>query len=60
MRVLVVVTNTPHVLDPRPSYNATPVRLVAWRGHPTRYDDPLRNSTPERRRAFENVEDYYS
>ncbi len=58
MNVLVVLANTPHVLDPRPAYVATPVRLTAWRGPVTPADDPLRNSTPERQRAFENVDDY--
>lgn len=58
MNVLVVLANTPHVLDPRPSYVATPVRLTAWRGPVTPADDPIRNSSPERQRAFENVDDY--
>lgn len=58
MRVLVVVTNTPHVLDPRPVYTATHLRLLAFRGAVTNEDDPVRNSTPERRRAYENTEDY--
>ncbi|HYB98843.1 MAG TPA: urea amidolyase associated protein UAAP1 [Candidatus Limnocylindrales bacterium] len=60
MRVLVVIANTPHVLDPRTTYDVGPVRVLAWRGHPTRQDDPLRASTPERLRAFQNVEDYYA
>jgi uncharacterized protein len=60
MRVLVVMANTPHVFDARPTYNAAPARLLAWRGQITRADDALRLSTPERLRAFENVEDYYA
>lgn len=60
MKVLVVMANTPHVLDPRPAYQATPVRALAWRGPITPAADPIRNSTPERLRAFENVEDYYA
>jgi len=60
MNVLVVLANTPHVLDPRSSYVATPVRLCAWRGPVTAADDPIRTSTPERQRAFENVEDHYA
>ncbi|HYC57296.1 MAG TPA: urea amidolyase associated protein UAAP1 [Candidatus Binatia bacterium] len=60
MRVLVVLANTPHVLDPRTTYCVGPVRVLAWRGSPTRIDDPLRSSSPERLRAFENTEDYYA
>jgi urea carboxylase-associated protein 2 len=60
MRVLVALTNTPHVLDPRPKYTATPVRLLAWKGPRTAADDPIRLSTPERLRAFESVEDLTS
>lgn len=59
MRVLVVIANTPHVLDPRTKYTCTPLRLTAWRGPVTSADDPVRNSTPENVRAFENVEDYF-
>jgi urea carboxylase-associated protein 2 len=60
MRVLLVLANTPHVLDPRPAYTATPVRVLAYRGPVTPADDPIRTSSPERRRAFENTEDYYA
>jgi len=60
MRVLLVVANTPHVLDPRGEYAATPLRVLAWKGPIATADDPVRNATPERRRAFENVEDYYN
>jgi urea carboxylase-associated protein 2 len=58
MDVLVVVVNCPHVLDDRPSYNATPVRALAWRGSPAGDDDPIRNASPEALRAFQNTEDY--
>lgn len=58
MRVLVVLVNTPHVLDPRPTYTSGPVRLLGYLGAKTANDDAIRNSTPERRRAFENTEDY--
>lgn len=59
MNVLAVVANTPHVLDPRDKYIATPLRLTAWRGEITRSDDAIRNAAPENVRAFENVEDYF-
>lgn len=60
MRVLVVLANAPHVLDPRSEYVATPVRVRAWRGPVAPRDCPIRLATPERRRAFENVDEYYA
>ena len=60
MNVLLVLASCPHVLDPRPDYALTPVRVTAWRGPPTPSDDAIRNATPEGRRAFLNVEDYYA
>ena len=59
MNVLVVLVNAPHVLDPRPTYTATPVRVTAFRGDITPEDDSIRNSTPEALRAFQNTEDYF-
>jgi uncharacterized protein len=59
MNVLVVVANCPHVLDDRPSYTATPLRLLAHRGDVAGDDDPIRNACPENQRAFENVDDYF-
>lgn len=56
MNVVVVLANTPHVLDPRPTYTATKARVTAWTGPVTPPDDPIRNATPEGLRAFENVE----
>lgn len=58
MDVIVVLANCPHVLDPRPAYQVTPIRATAWRGPVTTEDDPIRNATPEGLRAFQNVEDY--
>jgi uncharacterized protein YcgI (DUF1989 family) len=59
MNVLFVAANTPHVLDPRPDYLATPARLLAYRGPATAESDPIRNATPESLRAFQNTEDYF-
>lgn len=59
MDLIVVVANCPHVLDPRPEYVGTPLRLTAWRGAVTPVDDAIRNATPEGQRAFENAEEYY-
>jgi uncharacterized protein len=60
MRVLVVLANTPHVLDPRPAYCAGHVRLLGWHGAATPADDEIRTSSPERLRAFESTEDLYA
>ena len=55
--VLVAVADTPHVLDPRPDYTVTPLRILAWEGAPTGPDDPLWTATPEGERAFLNTAD---
>lgn len=59
MNLIVVIANCPHVLDPRPDWNATPLRATAWRGPVTLDSDPIRTATPEGLRAFQNVEDYF-
>lgn len=59
MNVIVVLANCPHVLDPRPEYTATPVRISAWRGPVTAPEDPVRTASPEALRAFLNVEEYF-
>ena len=59
MEVIVVIANCPHVLDKRPEYSSTPLRVTAWRGPVTPEQDPLRKATPEGLRAFLNTEDYY-
>jgi urea carboxylase-associated protein 2 len=55
--VLVVVANVPHPLDPRVGYEGSTARATAWTA-PRPADDPLRTSSPERHRAFENTEDH--
>ena len=59
MNVIVVLANCPHVLDRRPTYEATPVRISAWRDEVTPAEDPIRGATPESLRAFLNVEEYF-
>ncbi len=54
--VLVTIVNVPHPLDERPDYTVTPLRVSAWRGDPAGPEDPIRNATPEGRRAYENSE----
>ncbi|MDN4633391.1 urea carboxylase-associated family protein [Sphingomonas sp. PsM26] len=58
MDLILVVANCPHVLDTRP-WSITPLRATAWRGPIAGDDDSIRNATPEGRRAFLNVDDYY-
>jgi urea carboxylase-associated protein 2 len=57
LAVLVTLAVTPHPLDDRPSYSGGPVRLTAWRGEPSSADDPLRRTSPEATRAFENTDE---
>ncbi len=59
MNVLVVAANTPHVLDPRSKFTATPIRLIAFKGPKAAPDDPIRTATPESIRAFQNTDDYF-
>lgn len=56
MDLLVLLANTPHPLDDRDAYTATPVRVTAHRSvRPS--PDPHRTSTPERERAFLNTDE---
>ena len=56
--VVVLVANVPHPLDPREAYVCSPLELLAWRGAPTRREDPQWTASPEHRRAYENTADY--
>jgi hypothetical protein len=58
LNVIVSVANAPHVLDTREEYTCTPLRLTAWQGEPTGPHDATRDSTPERRRAYLNTDDW--
>jgi urea carboxylase-associated protein 2 len=56
MALHAVVSNTPHPLDDRATYTATPLRITAWRAaRPT--VDPWRSTTPERERAHQNTDE---
>lgn len=55
--VLVSLVNAPHRLERAEGHECSPVRVTAWRGPPTAPDDPVRTSTPERARAYENTDD---
>jgi urea carboxylase-associated protein 2 len=55
--VVMLVTNTTHPLDPAPARHGSVLEVIAWSGAPTRPDDPLWASSPERQRAFNNTAD---
>jgi urea carboxylase-associated protein 2 len=52
METLVVLSNTPHPLDPAKSYDPPPVGLVISDGPAASTDDPCRLSRPENGRGF--------
>jgi urea carboxylase-associated protein 2 len=56
--LLLSVANVPHVLDVRPEYTCTPMRLTAWMGKPASERDSFRIATPEVERAFQNTDDW--
>ena len=56
--VIVAVANTPHVLDPRPAYTVSPLRITAWTDRPTTRDDAAWHATPEGERAFLQTEEF--
>lgn len=56
MDVLVVLSNTPHPLDPSLAYAPKPVRLQVLRGPLPAADDFCRNFRPENVRGFQNTE----
>jgi uncharacterized protein len=53
---LVVLSNTPHPLDPSPAYAPKPVRVDIRKCALPGPDDPCRLSRPENGRAFINTE----
>jgi urea carboxylase-associated protein 2 len=52
METLVVLSNTPHPLDPVKAYKPSPVALAITDGPPAAADDPCRLSRPENGRGF--------
>jgi urea carboxylase-associated protein 2 len=59
MNVLVVLTASPHPLDPARTYAPRPVELIVSRGDEPGIDDECRRSRPETVRAFENTERFF-
>ena len=58
MDTLVVLTNTPHPLDPRPTYGPPAVTLSLFEGPGPEPDDPCRIFRPENERGFALTEAY--
>lgn len=56
--IILLLANTAHPLDPRPTYSSTPLAVEARPGVPTMPSDELWIQTPEGRRAFVNTQDY--
>jgi len=52
METLVVLSNTPHPLDPVTAYGPSPAALAIADGPPAAADDPCRLSRPENGRGF--------
>jgi uncharacterized protein len=60
MNTLLVLSNTPHPLDPSPSYAPKPVALTIRSGTPAGAEDPCRRSRPENARGFALTESYFA
>lgn len=60
LNTLVILSNTPHPLDPRPTYAPKPVALEVRPGAPAGLDDPCRRSRPENERGFQLTELYFA
>jgi len=58
MDTLVVLSNTPHPLDPATKYDPPPVELTITEGPAAAADDPCRLSRPENGRGFALTEAY--
>jgi urea carboxylase-associated protein 2 len=60
LNTLVILSNTPHPLDPRPEYAPPPVDLEVHSGEPAGPDDACRESRPENERGFTLTEAYFA
>jgi urea carboxylase-associated protein 2 len=60
LNTLVVLSNTPHPLDPRPEYAPAPVLLEVRSGAPAGPEDPCRLARPENQRGFVLTESYFA
>jgi len=60
MNTLVVLSNTPHPLDPNPKYSAKPVKLAVRWAEPVAATDACKHSCPENERGFALTDQYFS
>jgi urea carboxylase-associated protein 2 len=60
LHTLVVLSSTPHPLDPSPRYAPKPVALTIRSGGPAAADDPCRLSRAENARGFTLTESYFA
>ncbi|MDF3070393.1 MAG: hypothetical protein K0R38_5994 [Polyangiaceae bacterium] len=60
MNTLVVLSNTPHPLDPSSAYAPKPVAIGIRSGTPAGKEDPCRLSRPENGRGFELTDSYFA
>jgi urea carboxylase-associated protein 2 len=59
MNTLVLLSNTPHPLDPATQYSVKPVHIGVRVAEPVRADDPCRTSCPENERGFALTDAYF-
>lgn len=59
MDVLVILSNTPHALDPTPHYAPKPLQLSVHKAEPVKSDDLCRTSCEQNGRGFALTESYY-
>lgn len=60
MDVLLILSNTPHPLDPSDSYPSVPVKIEVFAAAPVDISDYCVNYRQENRRAFDNTWAYYA
>ena len=60
MNTLVVLSNTPHPLDPNPEYASKPVKLAVYQSEPLAANDLCKHSCPENERGFALTDAYFS
>ncbi len=58
MDVLVILSNTPHPMDPTTEYAPRPCEVVVWNAEPVAEDDVCRTKRPENERGFILTESY--
>lgn len=56
MHTLLVLSTSPHPLDPRKRYQASGLRLQAWYSGPAPREDLCRQRCAENARGFQNTE----